>query len=1518
MATIYFITEFSMHLAIIGITLPARFLALYFVALGMQLTLNILLFSHLVFILTLCYVMVGSITCTLLIQGTWLVLVKLAFAGISSIYHKKSVSWVKKASAEVKGCFNLAYDGPLKIFGDSRERELKLNFVPDILDNLAIFLDEKSISICFFLIPCWTIFLLSGWLVKGVMSHLRLMAFTLLLTITWVVLDPSFEYFMKIIKVLRKTTEVAVRVQRAIVILTVNASKMKTDEALIKYRHVKLLTSIFILEVAFKLKLLELRYSSFNEEGKKMAILRSRYMSFAKVFQDVSLPSLVRYQVNSHLSSEETMSLLKDLDYPIGDVQLSDPITGLAEGKFDSKDVLLSGSSWRIHLPQIRTYIQRHFNGLREGVQEYRFSLEYADLNNQVESISRYFEEFDVEKDFDNKLLDAVWDVLGEIYHKSKLTPLPDIYRAWNKSFNVGVFASSEKRNVKGGLRKMTRREDIARFETVKDYIAYWEKLVAHYGLMENFSQFFTKMEYLPHKKWSKNKVRTPVASMLPQYLSQMLFSKEPNHRFRYVSTPIKVGMPLNGATMSEMFSKHDKFDKHHAGDFTAFDSTVTGFLVGIIKAVRKRGFKDHKQFEAISKLIDLNYERIQTSKMVSANSGNIYQKKQGLMTGHASTSSDNSMACVSIYLCAWISLTGKSAEEFKRYNELSCYGDDHLLSIASDAPKIWNFRNIQKTMDSYGVTLREEVDTNMNGGALKDMPFLSKFSRRPNFNDRTTFYKVIGTEPPARIVYHDPEKLVGKLMAATPSRNPQDNAKRIISFMYLCAHNEDVYRRANTGLNNIFKLYPKVEVALGKYVPSYERVLKTWYNEKNNITELDDDIPDDGFAHYGELTVRDVIGNYLSLIPDIVNPVMISSGYNTYLQKLFKSNLSWPLLLLERANSCSTEASLASTVGRTCYDFLIERQSVYTRNETTDSLLVRHWIFLWLRSTKPNRGILSFLDYAQRKIGQANFILNGKLMPSYESFGMPFYNITLVILLSFINVPDLGLNVLMDFEMPDLSKFIRVQLSSFINNIWASIPPSFENLRKVQTLELGEIALATAGTGTGKSTSMIEFLAQFLIPRYKKIIVIEPRSLLVIGLVDFMNKKFNRLFSGLTSGMSLDRRSDVWYVTPQEYFTHYDEMRNKDFLLVVDEAHTDEPFMEAILRQVETREQTALLLTATPSERLRRIKDYDLPIALKKQWTVDRIDKTLHCNNKTPGMSYRSEVSGIINSDILRRKYLVFVDSFAEQNMLADKLDRKVSLLNSKVKEVVLDAEVIIATSVADAGITIPDVDVVITKDITPDILFPQTRQYIRLPAMIINQRIGRTGRTNNGKAIIFNVDIETLTEPSRLSNKELFAAWSNSSAPFSVGRKLGIFDPKEIFPYANEDKLEKIGHLLDKDREGAKAALEEMQSGPVSGPVQQYHPVMGTAGFDKLPYAQQPLVSAIATTIMMRNFDKFYFKLMKHEELTHELIFKAAYEEIPHETGSLHEFLLKTGVESEISPDIRYFFPIEECEDV
>nr|UYL95328.1 MAG: 175 kDa protein [Dali Fusar tick virus 1] len=533
-------------------------------------------------------------------------------------------------------------------------------------------------------------------------------------------------------------------------------------------------------------------------------------------------------------------------------------------------------------------------------------------------------------------------------------------------------------------------------------------------------------------------------------------------------------------------------------------------------------------------------------------------------------------------------------------------------------------------------------------------------------------------------------------------------------------------------------------------------------------IDEVQETYAADGtLLTYGALSPLDSMLGALAILPDFVNPAIFNMGYMTALQsKLFKT-ASWPVQLIAISNGAAGPAELSYMLRKTVYEFLDPSILVHVDQDTNySSLLLRHWVYLYYK-TLPTRVPEVFpVAGVARKVAQVQFTINGKLQLETRRWSFQVHDLFVISLLSFLKVPDV-LSWVQGVNLPDMN-MLSEQLIFFVQNFfWRSLPPNYNDVTPhLRNLDGTKTLVVSAPTGSGKSTAFVNHCKLTVGHKFNKIIVVEPRSTIVKTIVPFVNQALAMDSSGATSGMTLRQDAKVWYVTAQELLLHPSWYSGQvaNNLIILDECHVSEPAYDLVKDILVKENVNRVFVSATPDfSQLDASKLIDIPLVSARLYTVHTSvvtqDDILTLNDFT--RHYTSDVMSMIHSRPLNSVILVFCTTLAMCNQFSELCPRKSYVLSSGTNTIpaVGGGYVIFSTSVADVGITLPDVDLVITSDIGFTVLNTLEKSipsYYRLNDSDLKQRAGRTGRTNNGSAVIFKTPrARFVSDISDLKNK-------------------------------------------------------------------------------------------------------------------------------------------------------------------
>jgi hypothetical protein len=1152
---------------------------------------------------------------------------------------------------------------------------------------------------------------------------------------------------------------------------------------------------------------------------KRRASLQARFnqtwLSLQLVISDISLPEFVR-SFNTDFSKEslaETFEKLGSLGWPVNVAVLPDiKYTG------DFADWFVTKIDFEQGIHQLQCHIDADLETFEaDNNLVYKRTESYASFQNELNTTARYF--FRPEYQFTSIQFEDAWDVFGEIFENSRLTPFNRIIQKWQKKYGLAAWAK-----VKGPFgreRKLSRREFIQSIGMSEFKKLWWQTFKISPSLVP-LNPVSVKREALPQKKWLFDKVRTVIGSPITQYISATVWDTFPAHNFKWQTTPSKIGMPLNGWAMGKVFAEHAKRDIHYAADCSAFDSTLSGPVMDNIAALFKKGYEKHKNHNRICELIDHNRFQVENGLLALTSSGNVYNKGTGASTGHSTTSLTNTMGMGTLFLAAFREITGLSSKEFKHFNSLSLYGDDNMISWQLDAPPSWNFKAVQQTMAKWGVDLREEAT-----GDLSKIEFLSKFARRPTAKDISEFEE-FGVDVPEWVVYHNRDKLVGKIKAPVTSRRATYAATRLISYLELCAGHRDIYDSLVAIILRKVKRAKMEDPKFNVRIPSYQAILTNWYNPSTDLSSLhnddsfvDDEKYKDGLVLFGEMSIIDHFTNFLSRVIDVFNPDVYNSTFTNFVQRPFRKFSEWPFAMLSHANQAHTARHLSTLVQKSPYDWISNEVELVTAGDArfATSKLMKHWVYMALRKDRGSYFSL-YIAAIDKKLCDLKAIMFGYLDLSIRRVDVPIWNILLVALLGAI--PDLplpdytklpGYQALCDFSFGAVAD----QLFALgLNKIWSLTPPNFVSvISAISTIERNHPITIKASTGTGKTSVMVNLISKKFM-NFTKIVVVEPRAAIVKGIVPYMRNQYGLDATMLTQGATYDPKSRVVYCTPLEVLIH-PEFLQQNTLFIVDECHVDEPLHAFSIDFLKKQDVFLVLTSATPDEGGARVTELTIP----RLWSIEDVDalNLIQTSNSYASLRelthsgndhvsyleqfhlYKGFVSHYLANANPWARSLIFVNTIKEVELLTNTLkpgpSGPVIGMWSGHTDLPDRWSIIVSTSVADVGVTLPNVDHVFTTNSMLEVRDTSGKMgpvFCKAPQSLMTQRKGRTGRTNNGRFIAFKMF--GLPERQPYTFKERFSNLISSGVDFDY---LNIVYHDEIVTLVGGDEhFAKFAHDL------------------------------------------------------------------------------------------------------------------------
>lgn len=1072
-----------------------------------------------------------------------------------------------------------------------------------------------------------------------------------------------------------------------------------------------------------------------------LTLTRRSALRLVERLNQVRLPEFVSnvYEPPSIESITRAYQVLEDVGFPVNQTFLEEMLAGGNDP--DHSSYLSEHGSWKkwflgatsLKLGYNKLQVRTH-SWLPESFYEmFPGYLHVASWNGEepeVRSTSRYWTSNETQKLKGGpvELEDDLWAAVKAQYANSRLATFEEVYKNWVKRYNMGFGFLKE---VNGKAKQLTRAEVIQAMGGKWKFLEAWERIFNRGLGLHMPAPVFAKYESLKQKKALEKIVRTIVGSPFIHHVMTTVFNYHPNHNYKVWETPMKVGMPINGQNYNRLWESLLRHDKVWAGDMTAFDSQVSPAIIRVVAAIRKMGYDTHRDRNKICELIDVSYEALIQQPMGFKNLGDIAWKNQGFTTGHSSTSPDNSLALVANYLFAWRRITGLRAREFFNYNTLANFGDDHVLGY--DPVFGWCPERMVAAMAELGTIMRDEapgehkmpkVGTDFNNLAFS---FLAK---QPVPLDGKVLAELRAAGVTVPLTYataHVKSRLLGKVKGEVLAGKAKDSVRSytaLISYIYMCAHHHDVYLSLVHEARNMYQTHEKVWERQGlvhrtsgkerlPVPPSYNKVLRTWYaKEPFPYTEEDagdQETEDAVFYIHLQDDVLAAVVRWLADVPTMLSPRYINTRWADWIQVKLAWCLNWPLSFVSMANQVEQDPkALRILVQKTPYAFLRNEALVPQLAPSFGVLHTRHLLYVGLTrflGTKRSFSILDLVRLLDVAWGNLVFIFTGQVTSVAIELDLHVVDTLLVILLSFVSI-DSGFTPLqVDMLSPSLlfARFLSSGLRLLMPSGAIDYQPLDEQVRHLMMSADASFSME-APTGTGKSTRMMMRISSML-PTSQRLIVIEPRHLVCVGVGTYMKALYPEASIGIqTEGHSLDGTERLIYTTVQSFFLNTSLRNCTHDVVVLDEAHLDEPsyivMREWARRNVSIRR---ILVTATVVDEIRELGLDHLAVPAVNQNKVVRVE------HLTRNMSsYVRFVTTFANDRLSVERILIFVPSIAAAEEIARQVVHHSCVLSSRTPDVDPDASVYISTSVSDAGLTLPDVAFVFSLDYDVNVTVP------------------------------------------------------------------------------------------------------------------------------------------------------------------------------------------------------------------
>jgi hypothetical protein len=1108
-------------------------------------------------------------------------------------------------------------------------------------------------------------------------------------------------------------------------------------------------------------------------------LTRRSILKFIEMTDRMRLPEMVQaaYSPPSLDSIRNTYVTLQGIGFPvdqgfIDSLDRPEHSSYLAEwGSW--KKWLLGTSNFALgfrHVPlSLRNFLPMDFFPEFPG---YHHTTGFTGVIEEISSTARYWTGNDLiamdDDDFD-ALVDDTWEAVKVQYAKSELSSFRYVFSNWVKRFNFGFGFGVRQPN--GRLRQLNRQTVIDSFGGKEPFMKAWREVFRVGQTLSMPSPVFTKWESLKYKKALSRAVRTVVGSAFSHHVMTTVFNFKPNHNYHPWENPSKVGMPINGQSFNKLWESLMPHQYVTAGDATAFDSSQPPPLLRVCQEIRKRGYVGHRDYHSICQLIDISYEMLRDQPLAFKNFGDIATKAQGATTGHSSTTPDNTIMLIANYLFAWRAVTGLRAREFFNYNTLANFGDDHVLGW--DAVFGWSPEAAWKAMSQIGTLMRDEapgqnslplpgvsLPKGVNDWKDAKFSFLAK-KPLPLSPEIRGELDACGVRIPLSFATcHDRERLLGKIkgtITKVRADDPKSSYEAILGYMSLCAHHHDIYSELaryaigfyNQRLSQLRKNHESTKSL--PQPPSYAKVLRDWYlGEVKYLPDhaLVEDEDLDQVTVYSSPDTFGLFVRWLSDFPTLLSPRYRNLRWADWVQNKLSSRLSWPISFVGLANGIVSDPTTARFLtARTPYAFL--RSELLLPSVSSDipfgTLLTRHWLFMAYNRCLNYRKVFTPLDLFRlldAVFMNALFIATGRVTQSVVELELHILDSLVIYLLSFVNF-ELPIPALL-YHVPtptDLVAQIITFIVSYVSPAGSiDFQPLIEALRRLQVNPLLKFLLA-AGTGTGKSTRMVDLISQVT---SSPVVVIVPRHLVAVSVGTYMQGLYpnSGIYIG-TEGHTVPGDFRIVYCTAQWFMLH-PHVRSPSNVFVLDEAHINEPHYHVMVNFLKQATLRSIFMTATPTDILSDIPLLRVPAVNSHSVFISEASVL--------GLSdYCKSAIDFANDRTSFERTLIFVPSLKLMDIVSAQVRHKVCRLSSRHKIVDETCSVFVSTSVLDAGITIPDVSFVISPDVDVTVLHtgdvPQPLYY-KLSDQVLQQRKGRTGRTSSGSFLLFRIqDVEVGT---------------------------------------------------------------------------------------------------------------------------------------------------------------------------
>lgn len=358
------------------------------------------------------------------------------------------------------------------------------------------------------------------------------------------------------------------------------------------------------------------------------------------------------------------------------------------------------------------------------------------------------------------------------------------------------------------------------------------------------------------------------------------------------------------------------------------------------------------------------------------------------------------------------------------------------------------------------------------------------------------------------------------------------------------------------------------------------------------------------------------------------------------------------------------------------------------------------------------------------------------------------------------------------------------------------------EVLRQDYLKALNRPCIVKASTGSGKSTR----IPAWLIEEDVSFILVQPRRVVVRSLFDFLNTQFEGAISYQIRFEKKNIYNPRFLIVTPGIFLNYlqDGFPFDPDVILIDEVHERGREIDFILAILKHREFGALTLLSATLDQAHLAQYFDFKVfeTIQRQFKI-QLEYSEHSLLPTMNGLFEQIHKQLKHNEF--RNALVFLPGKSELFQAKDflkSLPYPVFCMhgNLDIKEQrrileLASPKIILSTNLLESAVTIDGVDLVIDSGLHKNLQFREGREVLSLECVSVasaNQRMGRTGRTADGKCIRLwsrKATLKEQTKPEILRSKLTDLRLRSINMDIEP-RKLPFLDPPNDYQWDYSDE--------------------------------------------------------------------------------------------------------------------------------